>query len=436
MSLTDGPIAFSLLKRTNPMIWGMLAIISINLVETFFVAQLGTAELAAITFTFPIVIIMMNFCMGLSVGTASVLSRAIGSGNQSKVKRLTTDSLIISFAIVFLLAMIGYFTIDSLFKLLLIPDSLLPLVRSYMKVWYLGLPLIVTPIIANAALNASGEMRLTGWMMGLAALINLILDPLLIFGLFGFPRLEIQGAAFATIISYGIACIFALWLLEKRKKMLTYQLKLNEMFVSWKEMLVVGLPAAAAQMIIPITSGITLWMLAHFGPSIVAAFGVISRLEAFALITIFAFASTLGVFVGQNFGAGKQERVDRIIILGYRFSLIWGLFLALILGFCAPFIAEWFDPNPVVVETVAFYFHTVALTYGAVGCIFVTISYLNAVGKPWKASLISIIRYFVLYIPIAYMVMHYYGPQGIFIVIASINLLIGFSVYFLGKRML
>jgi len=136
---------------------GILAVFGFNLADTLFVSRLGTDQLAAISFTFPVVMVLMGVSFALSTGTASVVSRAIGSGNEVLVKRLASDSLSLSFLTVLVVAIAGMLTIDPLFTALGAGPDLLPLIRDYMLIWYPGVAVLVIPIVANASIQAGSK---------------------------------------------------------------------------------------------------------------------------------------------------------------------------------------------------------------------------------------------------------------------------------------
>ncbi|MGA8165300.1 MAG: MATE family efflux transporter [Waddliaceae bacterium] len=433
-TLTQGHIGRTLVQLTNPMVWGLLAVLSLYLVDTIFIAQLGTAELAAISFTFPVVMLIMNFSLGFATGTKSLVSRAIGVGDFPKVQRITTNSLLLTFILLLFLTFIGLSTMEGLFFAIHAPASLLPLIKSYMRIWYVGLPIMAIPMVGNAALNAVGDMRFPGIMMCFVSLLNLLLDPLLIFGLWGFPKLGMQGAALATIIAYCAACIASLWGLGVKKHMLTYCLKFKETIHAWNAILRISLPAAASQMIVPLTGAVNIWMLAHFNSAVVAAYGIVSRLEAFALIMIIGLSSSLGVFVGQNWGAGQFSRVRRAVRVGYLFAIAWGLAVALVFAFTSPIIPKMFNADPQVMSAVSAYLLIVPISYGATGCLFVTNAFLNAIGKSFTVAMIAVLRYFFLYIPLAMIAMHLFGPIGLFAVISCVNIVMAISVYFWSRK--
>jgi putative MATE family efflux protein len=433
--LTQGPIGRILLRLTGPMVWGMLAMISLNLVDTFFIAQLGKEELAAMSFSLPIVMVLMSFALGISVGAGSLISRAIGSADTDRVKKLSTSSLILTFSVMSVLAAIGIVTVDLLFGLFNAPPTVLPYIHEYMVIWYFGLPAMGLAMIGNTVITSSGDVRLPAIIMFFVALLNLVLDPIFIFGYLGFPKLQISGAALATTVSYIAAFLISFWGVMIKKKMLDWHIRLKEMLVSWKEILDLALPACASQLIVPVTSAITVWMLSHYGPGVVAGYGIVSRLEAFALIVVFGLSSSLAPFVGQNWGARDYDRVNRAVILGHKFALVWGAAVAIFLALGSTFIPHMFIDDPAVIATVSLYLLSVPFSYGAAGSLFVTNSFLNAVGKSKSVVAITLIRYFVLYLPLALSAMKYYGPQGIFFVIAFVNLVMGIGAYFWGRNL-
>ena len=231
--LTQGSELKHLIEMTIPTIWGALAIMSMHLADTWFVAQLGTDELAAMGFTFPIVMIISGLAMGIGTGASSVISRAIGSEQTELVHRYSTQSIIIAVSIALLFALVGVTSIDPVFRLLGAPESLLPLIHDYMDIWYLGCFMIVVPMVGNAGIRAAGNTRLPSYVMISVSLVNLALDPLLIFGLFGFPRLELQGAAIATLISFSVALVIMLYVLSVKLKFITWQACHQRVIESW-----------------------------------------------------------------------------------------------------------------------------------------------------------------------------------------------------------
>jgi len=434
--LTEGSVDKTLFKLTIPMIWGLFAIIFISLVDTYFVGKLGTKHLAAITFTFPIVMIAGSLSIGLGIGASSVISRAIGEGNYKKVRRLTTDSLIIALIIVAIFVVLGLLTIDPLFTLMGASKDILPLIRQYMNIWYIGMIFVVVPMVGNSAIRSTGDTFIPSLIMILSSIINSILDPLFIFGIWNFPSLGIKGAAVAAVIAKGASLIAAILVLHFKEKMLDFSIpKLHEIIESWKLILYIGIPAATANIIMPISLSIIIALISKHGAESVAAFGIATRIEAFILIILMSLSSSVGPFVGQNWGANKVQRVIDSVRSSFRFSLFFHLAAALFLAIFAFKISSLFNKDLTVANIAAMYLFIVPISYGLEGVRAITTSVFNAMGKPILPILITLARMFVLYIPMAIVLDKIFGIVGIFISASLSSIIIGLISLALTKNL-
>lgn len=426
--LIEGPVGSILFRMTVPMIFGMVGIVAFNLVDTFFVGQLGTRELAALSFTFPVVMVIGSIAIGLGTGASAVISRAIGEGDTYKVKRLTTDSLILSVSIVGVFVILGFLTIDPLFTLLGATPELLPLIKQYMVIWYPGMVFLVVPMVGNNAIRATGDTKTPAAIMIAAALVNTALDPLLIFGPGPFPRLELAGAALGTVIARGITLVIALRVLHHRDRMLTYEFpSLKIVLNSWKSILYIGVPAAGTRIIMPLSMGVITRLIASYGAAAVAAFGVATRIEFFAMTVLVALSAIIGPFVGQNWGAGRYERVTLGVRQSNRFSIVWGGAMFLLLALLAKSLAPIFNDNPDVISATIRYLMIVPIGFGFQGILLISTNTLNVLQKPFHAAALTAAEMFVFYIPMAYIGSYLFGLKGIFIGIALAYCLGGIS---------
>ena len=433
--LIEGNVGQQLIKLTIPMIWGVLAVTAFNIVDTYFVGQLGTKPLAAMSFTFPVVMTLGSLAMGLGIGASSVISRAIGEGDRDRVQRLTTDSLTLSLLVVAVFIFFGLITIDPLFTALGADGEVLPYIRSYMEIWYFGMIFLVIPMVGNSAIRASGNTLTPGIIMIVAAGVNIALDPLFIMGWAGFPRLELQGAAIATIISRAITLVASLLVLHYQEKMLCFNLpKFKVILASWQKILQIGLPAAATSIITPISIGLITSAIAYYGAEAVAAFGIASRIESLSLIVIIALSASLGPFVGQNWGAKKYHRVRQALNLSYLFCLAWGIMIAAILVGSASWLASLFNSEPEVIQIATRYLWLVPISYAAAGIIFVASSTFNALGKPIPSMIMTVSRMVILYIPLAYLGSKVFGINGIFAAASIANLAVGIGAYVWNRK--
>ena len=318
--LTEGKILPQLIKLTIPMMAGMVGMVVFNLVDTFYIGQLGGEQLAAMGFTFPVVMVLTSISLGLGMGTSAVISREIGKGSFENVRHLATNSLLLGFPVVALFALAGFLTIDPLFRLLGAEGATLGYIKEYMQIWYIGVPFVVIPMIGNNIIRATGDMKTPGLIMVSIAILNSILDPLLIFGLGPFPELGIAGGALATLFSRAVGMTLAFVILVKREKIIRFAVpRARELFESWKKILYIGIPAGLAKLIIPLSMGVVTRLVSEYGNSAVAGLGVATRLEALAMMLLMALSTVLIPFTGQNMGAGLKNRVLKALKISYIF---------------------------------------------------------------------------------------------------------------------
>ncbi|MBL4940636.1 MAG: MATE family efflux transporter [Colwellia sp.] len=416
VNLLEDPVTSTLKRMTIPMIYGMILLMTFNLVDTFFVSLLGTQPLAAISFTFPVTFTVISLMIGLGIGTSAVIAKFLGHNDHQSAKDSATAALYLAAIVVISLSFVGYLFTDELFTLLGAEASLLPLIHQYMDIWYIGSVCLIGPMIGNAILRASGDTKTPSIVMGSAGLINAILDPVFIFGFGPVPAMGLQGAAIATLISWFFGFIFVLIILTKQKNLIhTHLLPIKQLLASCRGILKIGLPAAGANMLTPIAAAIMTAIAAGYGESVVAAFGVGSRIESIACLVVLAMSMSLPPFISQNFGAGHMHRVKQAYKRSIKFVLLWQVFIYVVLIIAAPWIASAFATEQKVADIIVLFIWILPLGYGLQGVIILTNSSFNALHKPMIALVLSVVRLFICYVPLAYLGSYYYGLHGFFI---------------------
>jgi MATE family, multidrug efflux pump len=434
-SLIEGPIGPILVKLTIPMLFGIMGLVIFNLIDTIYIGRLGTTELAALSFTFPIVMVVTSIGLGIGIGASSLLSFAFGEGDHTKVQRITSDSLVLSLLLVFVFISIGYFTIDPLFTLLGATPDILPFIREYMEIWYLGVPFVIIPMVGNNALRAKGDMKTPAKIMLAIVVVNIVLDPLLIFGLGPFPAMGLKGAAIATVFARAISLILGLYVLHFRDNMLTFKSPgLSEVLSSWKNLLSIALPAAGAKMIVPVAIGFVTHIIAQYGAGPVAAFGAASRAEFFILAVLMALSSVLNPFIGQNIGANRVDRAQEALFKGMRFAALWGIGSFIILYLIAEPVAKLFSTETEVIENIILYLHIVPIGYAMRGVFDIVANVLNVLRKPLLSAGIISIQMILLIIPLIYLGSYLGGIKGIFTGLVVANIIAGSLAYFVIRR--
>lgn len=433
--LTEGSVRGHLFEMAVPMLWGILATMSYNIADTYFIGRLGTGQLAAISFTFPVVMLAINLSIGLSAGASSVVARRVGSGDWQAVQRLASGAVLLGIGVSLTFTMIGLLTMEPLFLWLGAEPELLPDIKSFMTIWYLGIGFMILSIVAISLLRAVGETRLPGYIMVASSFLNIVLDPILIFGLLGAPRLELAGAAIATVATRGLLAVVVLWLLIRKRRMLELTWPgWRNISKAWGQVLHVGLPATGTNMIIPLATGVVVAMVATYGSEAVAGFGVATRVEGVALVAFYALSAVIGPVAGQNLGAGKIERVEEALKVSAGFCFFSGLAVALLLLVSGGAIAGLFSEDTRVIEVARDYLWLVPISYGAAGVVMVTNAAFNGLGCPGRAVVVSLCRMVVLYVPLAFFGSMLFGLAGIFIAAAIANLASGLGGFLWIRR--
>ena len=435
--LLNGSVGKTLISLAIPMGFGLVTIFLFNIVDTFYVGQLGAKPLAAMGFTFPVTYIVMSVAMGFSVGASSTISRAIGEGQRDRVRRLTTDVVGLSVLIVTLFAMVGLVSLRRIFSLMGADDETLNLIADYMIPWFLGVGLLGIPIVSNGAIRATGDTKSPAVIMAIAGLVNIVLDPFLIFGIGPFPRLELRGAALASVISWSITFAATIWILGKREKMIGFPLfAAKQSLESWKQILRISLPAAGTNILEPLSMAVLTRMVVQFGEEAVAAFGVGSRVESLALIGVAALSIAISPFVGQNYGARNYDRIRAALRFGFRISLGWGIAVFVILFSFADVISRIFNDDPAVIEAAVLFLMILPVSYGFLGISWLVNSAFNALNKPLQASFVILLHLFAFVLPLAYLGSKIVGLKGVFVGTAVGHVLNGICAYLMGHRLL
>ena len=427
--LTQGSLWTIIAVLTMPMIVGIMATMSVSIVDTYFVGKLGTNELAALSFTFPITITIASLAIGLGAGAAAVVSRAIGAKNDKEAKRLSTDSLLVATLIVLFISIIGLLTIEPLFMLLGAQGEVLLMIERYMWIWYISMPFLVIPMVANAIIRAVGDAVWPSIIMIGAAVINIIATPILVFGWGPIPAFNIEGAAYGTLIARVFSLLLALYVVYYRKKMIVlFVPALSEMIQSCKKVLKVGIPAGVGSAVNPFGVAIVTSVIATFGAETVAAFGVATRIETFACIPMFALSASIAPIVGQNWGANKKSRVLQAVQYCYLMCCVWSAFILTLLYFLAEPISLVLSSDAALAKESSSYLGIATVGLWGYGIVIVSAAAFNALGRPISSLGYYLFRTALLYVPLSVVAGAYFDIKAVYYAIAAANVLSGLVI--------
>lgn len=441
-NLLEGPIAPTLIKLTIPMFFAMIGFALFNFFDTKFVGTLGIKPLAALSYTVNTMLVMFALAFGLGTGVTATIAKAVGEQDEEKVKRLTTHSLMLAVVLAVILMLIGYPTIEPLFLAFGASQDIMPYIKDYMELWYLGVPLIMIPMLGNSAIRARGNMLIPATIMWVSILVNIVLDYGLILGNLGMPKLEVFGASLATFISRVTTLIASLSVLHFKFGMISFNgFSIRSMLKSWKEVLKIGLPAILAQLIIPIAVASVARIASGYEnkEQLVSALQTAGRVDFFAIALIASLGGVLVPFVAQNFGAKQFDRIKKAMFLSRRFAVIWGVVMTIVFIGMRNEIGPIFmrdNPDPIFFGYISELYWIVPYSFLFRMTFVVDTSLMNALQKPIFTGILTFFEMIVLYIPLAIVLGWHYGYVGIFYAYLVATVIGGIGSFLVSNKLL
>lgn len=381
--LTQGSVSAHVRRLSLAMGWGIVAMNAVQFTDMWFISRLGHDALTAVSFTLPLTTLLFFMVLSMSSGMTSAIARAAGGRRHEHAARTLTAGLLCAALIGLAMALAAWALHDVIFAAMGATPALMPLIDEYMFTWLWSIPFAALCIVANAGSRGAGEAALPAYVMLLLAGVNLVLDPILIFGLFGFPRLEMAGAALATVIAYVAAMLAALYIAGARVRIIRLRTlrniaKTKKALRTW---LGVVAPVSIAYSIEPFAAGVLTALVARMGLDAVAAFGIASRIEGIALIMLMALWGAVTPLAGQNWGARQYTRVTRTIEVASIINSVFCIAFALLMWFFGGAVAALFSDASLTVDLAAVYLAIVPISYVGFGASGLIGSALNGTGR-------------------------------------------------------
>ena len=428
-------LAITLWRQTWPMAIGVLALLGFQLVDSAFIARLGTAPLAAQSFTFPLSFLIIGIQVGMGIAIAALISRALGAGEEARARRLSSLVLMAGGGVIGFLAIILWLFHVPIFQLLGADETTLSYIRIYWAPQLLSAWLGALLYFSYSVFRAHGDTRLPGKMMVLSSLINLVLDPLLIFGVGDWDGWGLPGAAWATVIAFSVGLLITTRKLLSRQ-WASQQGLWREAKQSWRPFSGIAAPAMVSQLMPPLAAMLAISAVAGLGESEVAAWGLASRLETLSLMVILAMTMSLPPWLGRCYGAGDWGQIQQLMRLAIKVALVWQLGLGVILALGAPWLSMALAGNPDVQSELTLLIRFLLPSYAALGVCMLVVSAGNALGWPLRAMLLSSARLFICYLPCLWLGSQFFGWWGLAAGAAIGNVLAGVLAWQVMRRIL
>ncbi|MDF1728199.1 MAG: MATE family efflux transporter, partial [Sulfitobacter sp.] len=390
--------------------------------------QVSSTALAAVGFIYPVTTAVTSLSIGLSAGANAALSQGVGRGDDGEAtQRLGLHAISLGLALSLAVAGLFYLLYPFIFSALGAEGKVSDAIAQYVPYWIASFPFLVTMMITNAVFRSHGDSLTSAWIMVLAAAVNVGLDPLLIFGLWGPPELGIEGAAIATLVGRVLAVVLALWIAWRRGLLGWCGAFFKDALASARRILKVGLPAAFSNAINPAGMALVTAAVATVGETAVAGFGAATRIQAMAFVPFLALSAGIGPVVGQNWGAERQDRAQGATAAAFWFCLGYGAVMGVILFAFAEPLAGLFASGEQDAAFAATYLRWVGLSFFGYGIVVTSNAAMNARNKAlWSMSL-SLGRIFLLYLPLAWAGALTIGFPGIVAAAVLANVLAGWA---------
>jgi putative MATE family efflux protein len=409
--LTTGSESKQIFYFALPMLVGNLFQQFYNIVDSIIVGNLINKQaLAAVGASFPVIFTLISFVIGIGSGATIVISQYFGAKQMDKVVRAIDTTYIFMFFISIVVTAIGFLFGESIFRLLALPEYLLPEALEYFHVYMVGAFVFFGFNTTSSILRGLGDSKTPVYFLIIATLVNVALD-LLFIGVF---KWGIAGAAWATVISQGGAFFTAIIYLNRTHSLMKFSLRNLVFDVGiFKQSLRIGLPTSFQQSFVAIGMTAVMGIVNQFGTNVIAAYSVGMRLNSLATLPAMTLGSALSTFVGQNLGANKVERVRKGFLSTMGISGVISIAVSLVVVFFGKQLMALFTQDAVVVAIGAEYLIIVGSFYIVFSIMFSLVGVLRGAGATIIPMISSILSLWVVRIPLAYTLSETMGYTGI-----------------------
>ncbi len=412
--LDEEHIPRALLRMSLPAIVAMFVNALYHLVDAIFVGRaVGPYALGGLGIAFPFQLIVVAISVMLGVGSASVISRALGAGNRARAVRTVGNAISLSFLTGLSFVVISYAALDRIIVLFGATDEIAFYAREYLLIIIGGTPFVGTAICLSHVVRAEGDSRASMVFMVAGAIVNIILDPILIIG-FGFG---IRGAGYATVAGKLLSFVMALWYYRRGGSRLKPTAKeLVPSFAVVREIIPVGVPVFIRQSgVSALTILVNNVLAVHGGSLPVAAFGVINRVLIFSLMPVFGVIQGFQPIAGYNYGAHRFDRVCEVIRAAILATTVIAVLCTAVVLIAPAEVFRLFTDDQELIETGTPAIRAVFAMLPLVGYQAVGATLFLAIGKAGPALLLSLLRQVILLIPLVLVLPLYWGVWGVWV---------------------
>lgn len=401
---TEGGILNSLLSLSVPIIAANILQTAYQLIDTFWLGRLGADAVAAVSISFPLLFLVLSIGSGLTLAGTVMVSQYKGAENQKMVNYNSSQTISLIFVVSLLLSVISYFSAAPLMRLIGAGPEVFDDAVSYFKVSSIGFVFLFMFFAFQSLMRGIGNVMLPVYIVLFTVCLNLVLDPLFIYGYGRIPGFGVAGAAVASVVTQALSAGMGLFILFRGKSGIRIHWKEMKPHMSTlKKIFNLGFPASVEQSTRALGMTVMVMLVTSFGSGVVAAYGIGVRILSFIVIPALGFAIATTSLIGQNIGAIKIKRAEKVAYLSSKVAFFGLTGLGVLLYVFAVPITAFFIPNdPVVIKDASVFIKIMAPTFGFLGVQQVLNGVFNGAGFTKASMLISILNLWIIRFPLAF----------------------------------
>lgn len=416
-SLTEGSIVRALVRLAIPIVLANILQTAYQITDTFWVGRLSAEAVAAVSLCFPINFLLIAMGGGLPIAGSVLIAQYKGRGDEAAMNHVAAQTLVMVLAVSLVMSSVGYLVSEPIIRFMGAEPNVLPDAVRFLQITFLGFIFVFGFFVYQSLTRGLGIVVVPMAIVLVTVLLNLVLDPLFIFGWGSLPAMGVGGAAMATLVTQALATLIGFTLLFRGSHGL--RLRLGDFRPDFPFILKafrLGLPASIEQSTRALSLTIMMLLVASFGTIAVAAYGIGIRVLTFVIIPAMGLAMATSTLVGQNIGAGKLERAERTTLVASLLAFFLPLGVGAILFVFARQLATLFVPqSPEAIAECSLFIRIMSFTFGGIGLQHVITGTLRGAGNTMAAMVLTLVSAWVIHFPLAYILSRHtsLGARGI-----------------------
>lgn len=413
-SMLRGSVSAGLLKLSIPIVLTNILQSTYHLIDMFWVGRISSQAVAAVAMSFPMIFLLISMGAGFAISGTVLVSQFSGKGDQQRVNEYSGQTLLVTGVFSLVFSVLGYFATPFIISMMGSEPNVTKMATSYLQISFIGLFFMYSYMMFQSLFRGIGNVKLPFILVFIAVCFNFFLDPILIHGYGPFPKLGVDGAAYATIITQGFAAILGLFFMFRGLSGI--HVRPRNLKPVWKDVIKIinlGLPASAEQSTRALSMLVIMFVVTSFGVIGTAAYGVVARILSFIIIPALGFSMATSTMVGQNIGAGLNERALKTAKRAMQMIFTVLTAIGVVLFFASSFLMDIFVPNDPIVQTEGAYFmKVIAFTFGLIGIQQVISGALRGGGSTILAMILAMASLWMFRFPLAY-ILSYHTTLGV-----------------------